>query len=100
MRSAGDVNNANMAALLDHADSDGLLRDSGAGDSQTMHSTWVSTWTGEQLVVTKEEEKVYVECSSGIIGRPRYGGTRWHESDLERQASRPEAADLVEFERS
>ena len=29
---------SDMAAPLDHADSDGLLRDSGAGDSQTMHS--------------------------------------------------------------
>ena len=34
------------------------------GDSQTMHSTWV----GEQLVVTEEQEEMYVECSSGIIG--------------------------------
>ena len=36
---------------------------------------------------SEEQEEVYVECSSGIIGRPRHGGTRWHESDLERQAS-------------
>ena len=35
----------------------------------------------------EEQEEMYVECSSGIIGRPRHGGTRWHESDLERQAS-------------
>ena len=28
------ANISDMAALLDHADSDGLLRDSGAGDSQ------------------------------------------------------------------
>ena len=27
-----------MAVQIDHADSDGLLRDSGAGDSQTEHS--------------------------------------------------------------
>ena len=37
MRSAGKANKSDMAALLEHADSDGLLRDSGAGDSQTMH---------------------------------------------------------------
>ena len=75
VRSAGDANISDVAALLDHADSDGLLRDSGAGDSQTMHSTCVSTWTGEQLVVTGEQEEMHVECSSGIIGRPRHGGT-------------------------
>ena len=52
MRSAGKANISDMSALLDHADSDGMLRNSGAGDSQTMHNTWVSTWLGEQLVVT------------------------------------------------
>ena len=36
---------------------------------------------------SKEQEEMHVECSSGINGRPRHGGTRWHESDLERQAS-------------
>ena len=35
----------------------------------------VSTGTGEQLVVTEEQEEMHVECSSGIIGRPRHGGT-------------------------
>ena len=44
-----DARHLDMAALLDHADSDGLLRDSGAGDSQTMH---VGQHVGEQLVVT------------------------------------------------
>ena len=38
MWSVGKANISDMAALLDHADSDGLLRDSGAGDSQTAHS--------------------------------------------------------------
>ena len=30
---------------------------------------------------SEEQEEMYVECSSGINGRPRHGGTRWHESD-------------------
>ena len=38
MRSAGKANVSDMAGRLDHADSEGLLRDSGAWDSQTMHS--------------------------------------------------------------
>ena len=36
---------------------------------------------------SEEQEEMHVECSSGINGRPRHGGTRWHESDLERRAS-------------
>ena len=36
---------------------------------------------------SEEQEEMHVECSPGINGRPRHGGTRWHESDLERQAS-------------
>ena len=38
MRSAGKANISDMAALLDHADSDGLLQDSGSGDSQTIRT--------------------------------------------------------------
>ena len=38
MRRAGKGNISDMAALLDQTDGDGLLRDSGAGDSQTMYS--------------------------------------------------------------
>ena len=83
VRSAGKANISDTAALLDHADSDGLKRDTGAGCSQTM----LSTWTGEEVDVTEQQEEMHVECSSGTIGRPRHGGTRWHESDLERQAS-------------
>ena len=37
-RRAGKANISDMAALLDHANSDGLLRDSCAWDSQTMYS--------------------------------------------------------------
>ena len=65
MQSAGYVNNANisdMADLLDHADSDGLT-------------------------FSDEQEEMHVECSSAVNVRPRHGGTRWHESDLEGQAS-------------
>ena len=38
---------------------------------------------GEHMF-SEEQEEMYVECSSGVNGRPRH---RWHESDLERQAS-------------
>ena len=36
---------------------------------------------------SEEQEEMHVECISGINGRPRHGGNRWHESDLERLAS-------------
>ena len=36
---------------------------------------------------SEEQKEMYVECRSGVNGRPRHGGTRWLESDLERQAS-------------
>ena len=45
---------------------------------------------------SEDQEEMYVECSCGIIGRPRHGGTRWHESDLERQASRLDDSRCVE----
>ena len=35
-RRSGESNISDMAAQLDHADSDGLLRDNGAEDSRTM----------------------------------------------------------------
>ena len=56
-QSAGDVYKANisdMAALLDHEDSDGLLRDSGAGDS------------GEHTF-SEEQEEMYVDTSSAAL---------------------------------
>ena len=36
---AGNANISDMADQLDHSDNDGLLRDTGAGDFQTMHSS-------------------------------------------------------------
>ena len=45
-----------MAAQFDRADSDGLLRHSGAGDSQTMHS---DEWD--------EQEEMYVDTSSEAL---------------------------------
>ena len=65
MRSAGNANISDMAALLDHADSDGFYVLSG------------------KHTFSEEQKEMYVECSSGINGRPRHGGTRWLESDLE-----------------
>ena len=68
-----------MAAQLDHADGDGLLRDR----AQQMGSCVLS---GEHMF-SEEQKEMHVECRSGVNGRPRHGGTRWLESDLERQAS-------------
>ena len=61
MQSAGDVNNANisdMAALLDHADSDGLLR--------AFRRTYVLRRAGGDV-------RRYVECSSGVQRGVAYG---------------------------
>ena len=69
-----------MAAQLDHADDDGLLRDRPC----TAMSSCVPS--GEHTL-SEEQEKMYVECSSGLNGRPRHGDTGRHESDLGRQAS-------------
>ena len=69
MRCAGNANISDMAAPFDHADSDGLLR--------AFRRTYVFRRAGGD-----------VECSSGVNGRPRHGGTRWHESDLELRAGR------------
>ena len=68
MRSAGKANISDMAALLDHADSDGLLRDSGAGDSQTMHSNGLLCAFRRTYVFRGAGGDVrrYVECSSGV----------------------------------
>ena len=68
MWSAGKANISDMAAPLDHADSDGLLRDSGADDSQTIHSTWDSTWTGEQLVTAFRRTNV-LRRAGGDVSR-------------------------------
>ena len=68
MRSAGNANISDMATLLDHADSD----------------CYVLSGTH---TFSQEQEEMHVERSSGIDGRPRHGGTRWHVLDLERQAS-------------
>ena len=67
MRSAGKANISDMAALLDHADSDGLLRDSGAGDSQTMHSNGCCVLSGEHTF-SEEQEEMYVDASSAALG--------------------------------
>ena len=57
-----------MAALLDHADSDGLLRDSGAWDSQTMHSIWLLCAFRRTHVFRRAGGDVRrcVGCSSGV----------------------------------
>ena len=70
VRSAGNANVSDMAALLDHVDSDGF-----------------ATCFSGKHTFSEEQEEMHVECSSAINGRPRHSGTRWHESDLERQAS-------------
>ena len=64
-----------MTALLDHADSDGLLRDSGAGDSQTMYSNGLLYAFRRTHVFRRARGDVrrYVECSSGVQGGVAYG---------------------------
>ena len=79
-RRAGKTNVSDMAALLDHADSDGLLRDR---PCTAMGCCVLS----EEHTFSEEQKEMYVECRSGVNGRPRHGGTRWLESDLERPAS-------------
>ena len=74
-RRAGEANVSDMAALLDHADSDGLLRD--------QHRNGLLC----AVTLSQEQKEMHVECRSGVNGRPRHGGARWLESDLERQAS-------------
>ena len=69
-----------MAAQLDVADSEGLLRDR---PCTAMGCCVLS----EQRTYPEEQKQMYVECRYGVNGRPRHGGTRWLESDLERQAS-------------
>ena len=79
-RRAGEANVSDMAAQLDHADSDGLLRDR---PCTAMGCCVLS----EEHTFSVEQKQMYVECRSGVNGRPRHGGTRWLELDLERQAS-------------
>ena len=57
MRSAGKANICDMSALLDHADSDGLLRGSGALDSQTMHSNGVAVCFQENIRFQKSRRR-------------------------------------------
>ena len=47
-------------------------------------------------VLSEAQKEMYVECRSGVNGRPRHGGTRWLESGLERQASRWTTSRCVE----
>ena len=79
-RRAGEANVSDMSALLDHADSDGLLRDRPC-------AALGCCVLSEEHTFSEEQKEMYVECRSGVNGRPRHGGTRWLESDLERQAS-------------
>ena len=64
-----------MAALLDHADSDGMLRDSGAGDSQTMYGNGLQCAFRRTHVFRMAVGGVrrYVECSSGVQRGVAYG---------------------------
>ena len=64
-----------MSALLDHADSDGLLRDSGAGDSQTVHSNGLLCAFRTTHVFRRAVGDVrrHVECSSGVQRDVAYG---------------------------
>ena len=66
-----------MAALLDHADSDGLLRDSGAGDSHTMYSNGLLC-AFRRNKFSEEQEEMYVETSSAA-GAP----LRWRSRCVE-----------------
>ena len=69
-----------MAALLDHADCDGLLCDRPCSNGLLCAFRRTHTFSEEQ-------KEMPVECRSGVNGSPRHGGTRWLESDLDRQAS-------------
>ena len=79
-RRAGEANVSDMAAQLDRADSEGLLR------GRPCPAVGCCVLSGEHSF-SEEQKQMYVECRSGVNGRPRHGGTRWLESDLERQAS-------------
>ena len=57
------------------------------GCCETMHSKWVAVCFQKNTCFQKEQNEMHVQCRSGVNGRPRHGGTRWLESDLERQAS-------------
>ena len=54
-RSGGKANITDMAALLDHADSDGLLRDSGGGDSHEQQ--WVAVCFQENTRFQKSSRR-------------------------------------------
>ena len=60
-----------MAAQLDHADSDGLLRDSGVGDSQTTQQ-WVAVCFQENTL-SEEQEEMYDEYNSRVQRGVAYG---------------------------
>ena len=54
-----------MAAQFDRADGDGLLRHSGAEDSQTMHSD-EGTVCFQEDTLSEEQEEMYGEYSSEV----------------------------------
>ena len=51
-----------MAALFDHADSDGLLRDSGAGILRPCTAICCCVLSGEHTF-SEEQEEMYVDAS-------------------------------------
>ena len=67
-----------MAALLDHADSDGLLRDHA--------QQWVAVCFQENTRFQKSRRRCTSSADLESTG-DRHGGTRWLESDLDRHAS-------------
>ena len=77
-RRAGKANVSDMAAQLDHADSDGLLRD--------RPCTAMLLCAFRSTHVLRRAEGDVRRVHIWVNGRPRHGGTRWVESDLERQA--------------
>ena len=65
-RRAGKANISDMAALLDHADSDGLLRDSGAGDPRPCTTMGCCVLSGEHSI-SEEQEEMFVDTSSAAM---------------------------------
>ena len=57
-----------MAAQLDHADNDGLLRER---PCTPMGCCVLS----EEHTFSEEQKEMHVEFRSGVNGRPRHGGT-------------------------
>ena len=59
------ANISDMAAPLDHADGDGLLRDNGAGIPRPCTAMGCCVLSGEHTF-SVEQQEIYVECSSGV----------------------------------